>query len=162
MSQKGTVVYFESRTPTEAELSTCPHVVLTLQIPWDTTKVYFPSNAHSLEEEVERVRRVGAVDANMTAPELDTVDEHIMGTDRIFHLSGLIRCIATMKVVQEPAPPPKELIKPSDTDSSNVDTKELHTFQSSERHTNDSPQDLSERWYISIQQATATLKKTTQ
>ena len=162
LSQQGTVVYFESRTPTEVELSTCPHVVLTSQIPWDPTKVYFPSNAHLLEEEVERIRRVGAVDANMTAPELDTVDEQIMGTDRIFHLSGLIRCIAAMKVVHEPAPPPKELIKPANADGSELDTKELSTFQSSERHTDVSPQDLSERWNISIQQATATLKKTTQ
>ena len=162
LSRKGTVVYFESRTPTEEELSTCPHVVLTSQIPWDPTKVYFPSNAHSLEEEVERIRRVGAVDANMTAPELDTVDEQIMGTDRIFHLSGFIRCIAAMKVVHEPTPSPKELVQPSKVDDSELNTKELNTFQSSERHTDVSPQDLSERWNISIQQATATLKKTTQ
>ena len=162
LSRQGTVIYFNSRTPTDDELANCPHIVLTSQIPWDPTKVHFSSNSHSLEEEVERIRRVGAVKTNETIPELDNVDGEISGTDNVFHLSGLTRKIATMKVVKEPAPPSKVLLKPSKTISTDVDSKELHTFESSERHTDVSPQDLSERWNISIQQATATLKKTTQ
>ena len=38
----------------------------------------------------------------------------------------------------------------------------INTFQSSARHTDVSPQELSERWGISIATATNTLKKTTQ
>ena len=38
------------------------------------------------------------------------------------------------------------------------DVPEMHTFKSSERHSDTSPQDLSERWFISIGQAAQTLK----
>ena len=42
-----------------------------------------------------------------------------------------------------------------------TDFKELRTFKSSSRHSNVSPEDLSERWFISISQAANTLKSTT-
>ena len=38
----------------------------------------------------------------------------------------------------------------------------MHTFQSFSRHSDTSPQDLSQRWFINISQATQTLKNTTQ
>ena len=42
------------------------------------------------------------------------------------------------------------------------DVIEAHTFESKERHTSVTPQDLSERWCIGLGQATETLKRTTQ
>ena len=43
-----------------------------------------------------------------------------------------------------------------------TDVKDLRTFKSSSRHSDVSPEDLSERWFISISHATKTLKSTTQ
>ena len=43
-----------------------------------------------------------------------------------------------------------------------TDVKELCTFESSSRNSDVSPEDLSERWFISISQAAKILKITTQ
>ena len=43
-----------------------------------------------------------------------------------------------------------------------TDVKTVPTFQSKSRHTDISAEDLSSRWYISVAQATKTLKNTTQ
>ena len=56
----------------------------------------------------------------------------------------------------------QELLNSTELIGQNTDVEELHTFQSSSRHSDASPQDLSERWFISISQATQTLKNTTQ
>ena len=53
------------------------------------------------------------------------------------------------------------MIKP-DIDTELSDVAELPTFESSDRHTDITPTNLSERLGISIQQAIKTLKKTTQ
>ena len=50
------------------------------------------------------------------------------------------------------------MMKP-DIDAGLSDVPELPAFESSDRHTNISPTELSERWGISIQQAIKTLKK---
>ena len=80
-----------------------------------------------------------------------------MGTDtkNIFDLSGLTRKIASMRIQPETK---EKMIRQSDV-SRNTDVKEMYTFQSSSRHSDASPQDLSERWFISLSQATKTLKK---
>ena len=54
------------------------------------------------------------------------------------------------------------LLENPEIDSDLTDTPTIPTFQSSERHTDVSPEDLSKRWYISIAQAISTLKNTTQ
>ena len=52
MQCRGTIISFESRTPTQQELSTCPHIILSSDHPWNPAKVQFQATAHSLEEEV--------------------------------------------------------------------------------------------------------------
>ena len=54
-----------------------------------------------------------------------------------------------------------ELVKPS-FDLGKSDVPYTHAFQSSDRNTDVTAQDLSERWGISVPAATKTLKKTTQ
>ena len=71
------------------------------------------------------------------------------------------QAIASMKVVveeqvQEP------IVRDKSVDPGSSDVPELHTFQSSDRHTDASPTDLSEQWNISVSTAIQMLKKTMQ
>ena len=61
MSMSGTVIYFDSRTPTEEELRTCPHIVLTSTHPWNPTSVTFPTSSLSLEEEIGSLRHISSI-----------------------------------------------------------------------------------------------------
>ena len=47
-------------------------------------------------------------------------------------------------------------------DHSKSDVTELNVFQSSDRHTDVTPQQLSQRWGISVETAVKTLRQTTQ
>ena len=42
MSTKGTVIYVNTRTPTEMELCECPHITLTSSKTWDPHNIKFP------------------------------------------------------------------------------------------------------------------------
>ena len=56
----------------------------------------------------------------------------------------------------------KPLTKSDTIDTGTTDVQPPHTFVSSERHSDVTPHQLSERWGISLKAAQATLKKTTQ
>ena len=68
------------------------------------------------------------------------------------------RKISSMKVTQEVP----VLIRNEELDIGTSDVPDLKTSQSSERHTDVTAYDLSERWGISLAQSTITLKNTTQ
>ena len=80
--------------------------------------------------------------------------------DHVFNLHNITRSIASMKVVKTISN--EEKLERPDVDPGKSDVPLVNTFESSERHSDVSPQDLSERWGISLAQATITLKKTTQ
>ena len=71
----------------------------------------------------------------------------------MFSLDRMNRRISGLKVL--------ELVKPS-IDPGRSDVPARNAFESTDRHTDVTPQDLSERWGISISTAAKTLKKTTQ
>ena len=71
----------------------------------------------------------------------------------MFNIDQMNRRISGLKTL--------ELVKPS-FDPGKSDVPFTHAFQSSDRHTYVTAQDLSERWGISFPTATKTLKKTTQ
>ena len=60
LQRKGTIVFCNTRTPTQHELETCPHIQLSSSKSWDPTKVHFSVGSHSLEEEVERIRQLSS------------------------------------------------------------------------------------------------------
>eukprot|EP00957_Ditylum_brightwellii_P007511 568150-Ditylum_brightwellii.AAC.1 len=64
------------------------------------------------------------------------------------------------KVTEENVPP-SPMLKRS-TDLGDTDIPSMRTFQSADRHTDVSPEDLSKLWHISVNQAMKTLCKTTQ
>ena len=74
----------------------------------------------------------------------------------LFDLDKIQRRICSMSTTD-----PK-LIKRDDMVTDAVDLPLTNTFQSSDRHTDVSPQSLSERWGISLSTASKTLQKTTQ
>ena len=159
LQRAGTIVFCNTRTPTQNELETCPHIQLSSFKPWDPSNVHFSTSLHSLGEEIERIRRVGSATTKSNIISDWANNTRAEFSNNIFDLSTVTRKIASMQVTKESK---LDLINSTEPVSKNTDVKELHTFQSSSRHSDAIPQDLSERWFISISQATQTLKNTTQ
>ena len=94
----GTVIFFDSRTPTEEELRTCPHIVLMSPHPWKLTSVSFPKSSLSLEEEMGSLWHVSSIQSRQNA--LETCEE-VQVNSHIFDLNTMTRKIAPMKRVKE-------------------------------------------------------------
>ena len=153
MAMAGTICSVDTFAPSEKELQTCPHIILSSHHPWDPHNVTFPKSNRTLDEMVGGMRYVSTV---ISSPIQDDFDED----GSIFNLNKINRKIASMKMTQS-NPAPKKLYK-TDFDPGSSDVPLTNTFESSSRHTDVTPQDLSERWGISIATATNTLKKTSQ
>ena len=158
MSMSGTVIYFDSRTPTEDELRTCPHIVLTSPHPWNPTSVTFPKSSLSLEEEMGSLRHVSSIHSRTNALE---ICEEAQVNSRIFDLNTMTRTIASMKIMKE-KDSFTHLQRNEEVDTGTSDAPTLHTFQSTDRHSDVTASDISERWGISLAQANKTIKSTTQ
>ena len=153
MAMAGTICSVDTFAPSERELQTCPHIILSSHHPWDPHNVTFPKSNRTLDEMVGGMRYVSSV---ISSPIQDDFDED----GGIFNLNKINRKIASMEMTQS-NPAPKKLYK-TDFDPGSSDVPLTNTFESSSRHTDVTPQDLSERWSISIATATNTLKKTSQ
>ena len=114
-------------------------------------KVSFLKCSQSLEEEVGGVRYISDVVASY--PEEENYDEYF-----IFDINKTNRKIVSLKATKEVL----VIVRKKERDIGTSDVPDLKTFQSSEHHTDVSAYDLSERWGISLSQATITLKKTMQ
>jgi hypothetical protein len=78
--------------------------------------------------------------------------------DCVFDIGNMSkRLIASIKVA---SPPPKQISQVVETETQ--DLPPIKTFQSKGRHSLVSPEDLSERWQIGLEQSKETLKRTTQ
>ena len=149
LAMAGTVVYADTFTPSEQELHDCPHIILSSPHAWDPHKVSFPKAKRSLDEEVGSLRLLSAV--NSTGGRDSGLEPY--EDELVFSLDRMNRRISGLKVL--------ELVKPS-IDPGRSDVPARNAFESTDRHTDVTPQDLSERWGISISTAAKTLKKTTQ
>ena len=152
----GTIVFAETHTPTSQELAECPHVHLTSSQPWIPSKVRWHCSNKTLADAIGGMRYLSGVKANH-----DIEVEQSDVEDPIFSLENMNRAIASMKVVVEDSVN-DNLVRDETVDPGTSDAPEIPTFQSSSRHTDVSPTDLSERWNISLATAIQTLKKTTQ
>ena len=153
LTMSGTICSVDTFAPSERELQTCPHIVLPSPHPWDPHNVIFPKCKRTLDETVGGLRYVSTV---ISAPNQNYIEQD----ETIFDLNKINRKIASMKVTQ--SMPAQKKLERSNIDPGSSDVPLINTFQSSARHTDVSPQELSERWGISIATATNTLKKTTQ
>jgi hypothetical protein len=151
---EGTILGVTTRTPTDKELQvdSCPHVILSSEYDWNPQNVRFPKASRTVEEEVSRT--IGAV---RTQGGNDDVDECNDETKiKLLDIGDLSkRMIASVKVKTVPR-------QASQVDVEVQDVPQLKTFQSKGRHSTVSPEALSERWQIGLEQAKETLKRTTQ
>ena len=143
---QGTTVRVQTYSPTQTELETCPHVVLSSPSPWDPNNISFPKSRMSIEEMMNDMRHVSSTTSSQI--------EDVAGS--VFDLSTIVRRISSMRTT------PTKLASPDERLIGRGDVPPINTFQSLSRHSDVTPQSLSERWCISIPTATLTLKKTTQ
>ena len=131
----GTIIHAETHSPTEEELHSCMMVQLTSQHPWDPSRVKFPVRERTWEEKPRQMSTI------VTS----------------FSIESINRAICSMQIIV-----PDKIFRNHSIDSGKSDVSTPNTFQSSERHADISPENLSDRWGISIPTAIKTIKKTTQ
>jgi len=146
----GTIVYADTHSPSDKELESCPHIIMSSPHPWNPHTVKFPTCERTLEDEVGGLRFISEL--NVTPSHLPLEDN-----ESIFNLDLMSRRISGMRVFNYD----NDNLPPS-TDSGATDLQLPNTFTSSDRHSDVTPQDLSSRWGISIPTTVKTLKHTTQ
>ena len=146
LSMKGTNVIANTRTPTQEELQTCPHIVLSSPHDWDPPRVRFPQSSRTVQEEVDMQRSIGGVGVSGAGGDRQEEEE----TEILDFGNILTRLISSIQVSQVAVQVGVQ------------DVPAARTFESKERHTTVSPEALSERWSIGLGQAKETLKRTSQ
>ena len=154
LSMAGTIVFANTFTPSPKDLETCPHITLTSPHPWNPHKISFPACTRTLQEEIGGLRQISSSQTNQGFHE-DTSDNE----NPLFNLNRITRCIASMKTITSIK---ENQLRQPNIDSGTSDVPVPSAFSSSDRHSDVTPQALSERWGISIAIATKTLQKTTQ
>ena len=148
----GTVIFATTRTPTQADLDSgdIPKVELSSPVDWNPNQVKFLQPFVSFEDTItSKDANVSAVSTNHLG--FNFLDEEL-GGDTVFDL-GLFssRVISSATV--------SNMFGDSEVLS---DIPSPPSFTSGNCHSDVSPRDLAERWFISLAQAANTLKKNTQ
>ena len=144
LKTKGTNVYIDTWTPTDKDLSECRHITLTSPHEWEPEQVQMPS-ATSME--------IADIEERNISGSRRVQGQHIDEEYDVCSLNTFNRRIAQSKVVDT-------II--SDGPLSEDQLRPPKTFISTNRHSNTTPEDLSEIWNISVEQARMTLRSTTQ
>ena len=134
---QGTIIYFETRTPSQRELEELPHIELSSRYEWDPHTVAFPS-----QQPNEITNQVSAM---ASEPLLrGTIHDPPCLTQRL---------IASVQIDDHEIKPEFQ---------PRLDIPAERTFVSKERRGTVTAQSLSERWFIGLEQAKKTLAATTQ
>jgi len=148
LQMKGTNVMANTRTPTSQELHDCTHIILLSKIPWDLHRVRFPESSCTVQEEIEMQRLIGGVRVSCVGVSWEEPTNEKLSEAEIFNMDGVLsRLISSVKI--------SKVVQVQDVPAA-------RTFESKERHTSVTPEDLSELWLIGLGQARETLKRTTQ
>ena len=147
LSTAGTIIYADTRAPTQSELAALPFIVLTSSDDWDPHHVRFPS--HDLEE-----ANKGTINAIQSRQQRDL---HRYGYYNVEPgLQGTVDDPATFSIRLISA------VRVHDPTWLKEDVPSSKTFHTSECKSMVSATDLSERWFIGLKQATQTIKSTSQ
>jgi hypothetical protein len=138
LQMSGTNILFESRTPTQQELESCRKIQLSSKHERQPTTIH------------EKFHTIALVAAVKQRKQLQEEDE-----DEIYNPDTFSRRL--IKSVKVSLPSPQQQIK-----AILSDTTIPPTFSSEDRRAEVTPQTLSDRWMVGLQQATLTLKNTTQ
>ena len=153
LTMNGTIVTTNTHTPSANELNNNPHIQLSSPRMWDPQNIKFPKCRRTLEEVFGGgVRQLSSITTIESAQEESNYN--------IFDLNQIQRRISSMNKIKPILE--ESLIRDKSINSGKSDAPSFNTFQSTDRHSDVTPQQLSERWGISIKTATKTLKKTTQ
>ena len=126
LTSQGTILGVSTRTPTDEELQSCPHVTLSSEHEWDPQNVCFPKASRTVEEEVSR--SIGAVQTQGGAYDVDDYDDDTRV--KLLDLGDLSqRLIASVKVKLDTR-------KASQVEVEVHDVPQLKTFQSKGRPSN--------------------------
>jgi hypothetical protein len=154
LSSSGTIIKAPTRTPTDRELHECRHIELSSNRDWDPQNVRFPKASRTVEEEITRTIGIGAVNTDGDRWDGGSDELPCYAELPVFDMGGMSqRLIASVKVQSVPRQVSQVEVQ---------DVPQLKTFQSKGRHSSVTPEDLSEKWGISLVQAKETLKRTTQ
>ena len=135
LNREGTIISFNSRTPTQQELESCPHIILSSEQCWDPHTAHFSPNPHSLEEEVERIRRVATLSTSVDI--VDNLSKQVNKNDKdnIFDLTKITRVLSTMRVssarpkshlMSKTINGQEDLVRPSILRDKNIDARNAH------------------------------------
>ena len=135
----GTIIYANTRAPTNQELGQQTHIVLSSDADWDPHHVQFPS--HAVEEESRStINTIQTRQEYCVEPSLvDTIDDPATFAERL---------ISSVQV--------------HDFNMDKADVPSAQTFHTKEGKTTVTAADLSERWFIGLAQAEKTIRATTQ
>ena len=143
----GTIIYTNTHAPTDQELTTCPHIVLSSNTDWDPHHVQFPS--HDVEEESK-----STISAIQTQQQYDICNFCQYNVELSF-----------VSTIDDPVMLAERLILSVQVHNQNmdkVDVPSAQTFHTKERKTTVTTTDLSERWFIGLKQAKKTIYATMQ
>ena len=207
LEMQGTVIFAETRKPTEVELDRYPHVVLSSPHEWEPSTVKFPQpNRQSLEEVIAGIRQDVGVSALGSREE--TIPAATVGkvSWRDVRSMGLCNCKSTFCVCTHlsrtiantgamstrlvymrsissiltangevngvkgvhqsskriPYMDEKRWSRSGPSIDESIDVPTPNTFVSSDRRTDVSGKEISDRWFINHAQAMKTLQKSTQ
>jgi hypothetical protein len=151
MSCQGTTVCTPTCTPTDRELSSCPHVVVLLPHNWDPQNVQFPKAVRTVEEEGSRTVGATSSDFDECARGSDWLaigtndsgtNDSTIGDPMVYIIGDLSqRMIASVKV---------ERFVRQASQVEVQDVPQIKTFQSKGQQLSVSPEDLSERCQIGL------------
>jgi hypothetical protein len=168
LQSMGTEIFIKIWAPSAADLQVHPHIVLCSSAPWNPRQVQFPGIAPNEQEEIE-VRNVQAVRQEQEGGDALKGEEDALFCIEAFRKS----IISSTRITFEDMEEKKEkrrieavtqvslspLALPGPLEEH--ETLPPHTFLSKDRHSRTTPEDLSERWGLSIAQAAFTLKSAT-
>ena len=140
----GTVIYADTRSCTNDDLSRLPHIVLSSDAHWDPHGVLFP--AHCSDREVASITMSSTCQQHDFNSNLKT-DANIGSI--CFNPFELASHLVTSIQVTGPNQEKQDILSSK-------------TFTSKERHNMVTPEDISNRWFIGLAQASKTIKHTTQ
>ena len=162
---KGTDIYLNTWTPSPSDLESYPHIVLCSPQLWDPRAVKFPGTSiHEQEEiEVRNVMAIKAIDENEE-------DHQENENDVLFNINQIrTRIVSSAKITTEDLnhfrkqrriketrtttlPPAPDMMSgpifPGPLEDQEIQPPKI--FLSNERHSRTTPEDLSERWGLSI------------
>jgi hypothetical protein len=168
LQSMGTEIFIKTWAPSAADSQEYPHIVLCSSAPWNPRQVQFPGIAPNEQEEIE-VQNIQAVRQEQEGGNDLTGEE-----DVLFCMEALRKSIISsaritfmdmeekkekrrIEAVTQASLPPLALPGPLEEH----ETLPPHTFLSKDRHSRTTPEELSERWGLSIAQAALTLKSAT-